>query len=97
MPFEAPARPGRTYGSLRYEDFSVRMSVGDIPRLHELLSAISEREHARLRAGVARYASAFVWGEGGLAYEHVRYELCLRSGLPCGHLRPHHPHVGPRA
>ena len=36
-----------------------------------------------------RYARAFDWWTArGLAYEYLRYELCLRTGEPCEHLQP---------
>ena len=55
-------------------------------------------EHEHLRRGVLEFASAFAWAHGGgtqgLAYEWVRFSLCLRAGLHCAHLRPAHGHAG---
>lgn len=75
---------------LPYEDFSLRFGFDDIKVLHERLAAVDATEHARLRRGVLRYASAFNWhDEHGLAYEYVRYSLCRRAAsVPCAHLRP---------
>lgn len=82
---------------LPYDDFSLRLPPDDVPRLHELLPAVGEAEHARLRRGVARHAAAFSWGARGEAYEHVRLALCLRAGLPCRHLEPGRPRTKQRA
>ena len=73
---------------LPYSEFSLRYAHADIPTLHEKLAAISPARHGAMRAAGARHAAAFNWREDGSAYEHTRYTLCLRAGVPCEHLRP---------
>lgn len=74
---------------LPYEDFSLRFGAEQIPQLPDLLRAVSPAEHDRLRRGVERWKSAFDWSANrGLAYEFVRFSLCMRAGLSCGHLDP---------
>ena len=68
---------------LPYERFSIRVEPDRIPHLHLVLGAITPETHARLRAGVRRFAAAFDWSVRGkgLAYEYTRWSLCLRAGL----------------
>ena len=73
---------------LPYDDFALVVGAEQIPRLPALLRAVDDAEHRRLRRGVARWAAAFDWGHGGLAYEFVRFSLCRRAGLSCAHLDP---------
>ena len=83
---------------LPYERFSIRIGADRIPALHEVLRAVTDEQHARLRAGVRHFARAFEWlRTGAQAYEAARYSLCLRAERPggCAALRPlwlhHHP------
>lgn len=76
---------------LPYERFTLRVGADAIPRLHHILAAVNEPQHAALLRGVRRFASAFEWRaeRGGRAYELARYSLCLRAGAPtCQYLRP---------
>lgn len=83
---------------LPYERFSIRIGADRIPDLHEVLRAVTDEQHAHLRAGVRHHARAFEWARtGAQAYETARYTLCLRAERPegCAALRPswlhHHP------
>lgn len=76
---------------LAYDAFALRVGADAIPQLHTLLPTVTDAEHARLRAGVRRFARAFDWSaDGGQAYEVARYTLCLRAAPPegCAHLQP---------
>ena len=54
-----------------------------------MLAAVTPQRHAALREGMRRYATAFDWWSArGAAYDYTKYELCLRAGVPCEHLRP---------
>ena len=75
---------------LPYEAFYVRVGADAIPRLPALLAAVSDAEHARMRAAVRAHAPCFDWSPHGQAYAVARYSLCLRVGSDrsCDALRP---------
>eukprot|EP00966_Prymnesium_polylepis_P310567 7175396-Prymnesium_polylepis.2 len=84
------------HDTLPYRRFSLSFNRSEIPTLHTRLAAVSDAAHERMRRAVVEHAAAFSWHDGGArgtAYEHVRYSLCLRAGLPCHHLRPLSSHV----
>jgi hypothetical protein len=60
---------------LPYEQFSLRLPAADIPRIQQVLAAVSEAEWQRLHAGLARWHRAFVW-EAGYGWA---YNLTIRS------------------
>ena len=72
-------------GIVPYERFSLRFSHADIPRLHTLLRNVSAEAHWQMRRQLAIWRHALDWNE--LAYDFVKYELCLRAGLDCSSLR----------
>ena len=65
---------------LRYEDFSVRLPAEDIPRIQELLQAVSDKEWKRLHNNLVRVHKAFMWDQayGGLAYNYTIASLRRR-------------------
>ena len=81
---------------LPYDNFSLRLSLDDVPQLPTLLEAVTDEQHAALRRGVRLHAAAFGWdAASGAAYDHLRYALCLRAthadaldAQACYHLRP---------
>jgi hypothetical protein len=72
-------------GIVPYERFSLRLSHADVPQLHTLLRNVSAEAHWQMRRQLAIWRHALDWNE--LAYDLVKYELCLRAGLSCTSLR----------
>ena len=66
---------------LPYEEFSVRLSNADLPRLREILDAVTDEQHAALVEGMRKYWPAFVWDReaGGQAFEYTMLSLWRRS------------------
>ena len=80
---------------LPYDRFALRVGADKVPKLHELLAAITPTEHAAMRAAARHYARAFDWVRpAGQAYAMARYSLCMRSLRPdgCEALRPNFLH-----
>ena len=75
---------------LPYETFSLRVGLDDVPRLPEILGAVSRSQHASLLRGVRHYSPLFNWHTThGQAFDAVAYTLCRRANRPaCGHLAP---------
>lgn len=66
---------------LPYEDFSLRLDNGDLPRIREILQGISDEQYARLLQGVLRYRHAFWWQRdaGGKAFDYLIASLRRRA------------------
>ena len=75
---------------LPYETFSLRVGLDDVPRLPEILGAVSRSQHASLLRGVRNFSPLFNWHTThGQAFDAVAYTLCRRANRPaCGHLAP---------
>ena len=59
-------------GVLPYEEFSLRLTNADLPRLPAILRGVSEARYRRLVEGVVRYRTAFLWDRtGGRAFEYT--------------------------
>jgi len=56
---------------LPYEDFSIRVAKRELPHLIDILRAVSPEELHRLRRGMSKYYTSFIWQKehGGQAYE----------------------------
>ncbi len=65
---------------LPYEDFSLRLTNDDLPRLREILRGISDQQYRRLLAGVKAFHTAFSWRthKGGQAFEFTIASLRRR-------------------
>lgn len=65
---------------LPYEQFSIRLSNADIPRLPAILRTVSDEQYARLLAGVEKYHRAFLWDldAGGQAFDYTILALRRR-------------------
>ncbi|KAL4449411.1 hypothetical protein ABPG77_007055 [Micractinium sp. CCAP 211/92] len=62
---------------LPYELFSIRLTNEDLPRLRELLRAVTDEQYRRLLENVLRYHRAFSWAAhaGGQAFEYTILSL----------------------
>jgi hypothetical protein len=66
---------------LRYEDFSIRLPAADIPRIQELLQAVSDDEWKRMHNNLMHVHKVFMWDQayGGLAYNYTIASLRRRA------------------
>lgn len=73
---------------LPYPDFSVRLSLHQLPRLVPLLRAIPPVDVARMQQALARVHKAFIWQRevGGQAYNYTLASLRKRMIMLQGHL-----------
>jgi hypothetical protein len=68
---------------LPYETFSLRVGLDDVPRLPEILGAVSRSQHASLLRGVRNFSPLFNWHTThGQAFDAVAYTLCRRANRP---------------
>jgi hypothetical protein len=67
---------------LPYDDFSLRLPAADVPRIREVLAAVSEKEWRRLHRGLRKWWPYFVWETqaGGQAYNATLSSLRRRLG-----------------
>ncbi len=65
---------------LPYDDFSIRLPAADVPRIREVLAAVSDKEWRRLHRGLNKAWPHFVWEPhaGGQAYEATLLSLRKR-------------------
>lgn len=63
---------------LPYEDFSIRLTNADLPRLRELLRSVTDEQYRRLLENLLRYHKAFSWNAkaGGQASCQQSRSLC---------------------
>ena len=77
---------------LPYETFSLRVGLDDVPRLPEILGAVSRSQHASLLRGVRNFSPLFNWHTThGQAFDAVAYTAAVsprQSPPACGHLAP---------
>lgn len=69
----------------------MRLPRAALPHIVETLSAISDEDYLRLRAGLARHWRAFVWDRrvGGRAYDVLIASLAERARrIAAGHITP---------
>ena len=72
---------------LPYDRFSLDVATRDIPRLRDILLAVSPERHREMRREWQRWRPALSWHDQ--AYEFTRYALCLRARtVRCDHLVP---------
>ena len=72
-----------------YSEIALRAEIGDVPRLEEMLEAVTPRRHAQMRRAMLRHAAAFTWlqtGCGGDAYDRVVSLLRRRADLVRGEI-----------
>lgn len=62
---------------LRWEGFSVRVEVAEIPRLKELLGGVSEEEYMRLKEGVRAVRRHFVLNQPAKSFD--AFHMILHS------------------
>jgi hypothetical protein len=74
---------------LPYEQFSIRLPNSDLPRIRELLAAVTPGEWQRLHEGLKKWWRPFVWEQeaGGTAYQYAIASLkkrlnSLTAGFP---------------
>ncbi len=75
---------------LPYELFSIRLTNEDLPRLRELLRAVTDEQYRRLLENVLRYHRAFSWAAhaggqvSGRGCARVGCASCTAGGGPAG-------------
>jgi len=70
---------------LRYDDFSLSATYGDIQHLPSILAAVTPEKHKAMRKAMLANAHAFTFAEsehGGDAYDYLVKSLRMRAGIP---------------
>ena len=72
---------------LSYERFALRLSLDQVDELPRILGRVNGSKLAAMRRELQRVRAAFVWGEGGKAYEYTLLAMCHRAVELLGSLR----------
>ncbi len=68
---------------LPYQDFSIRLPAADIPKIGDVLRAVSEAEYQRLRSQLPQYWSAFIWDPTCAWWRGVQLHHCRAQEARC--------------